>query len=62
MLDDGRECRDVVTQISTATEALEQTGFELVAAGRTYCIAKPEEAAASGYVLDVAEKMFMKLA
>ncbi|HWJ60760.1 MAG TPA: metal-sensitive transcriptional regulator [Acidimicrobiales bacterium] len=62
MLDEGRECKDVVTQISAATKALEQTGFKLVAAGLTYCIENPEEAAASGYPLEVVEKMFLKLA
>jgi DNA-binding FrmR family transcriptional regulator len=62
MLDDGRECKDVVTQISAATKALEQAGFKLVAAGLTYCLANPEEAEATGYPLDVVEKMFMKLA
>ena len=62
MLDDGRECRDVVTQISAATRALEQAGFKLVAAGLTYCVAHPDEAAAAGYPLDVVEKMFLKLA
>jgi DNA-binding FrmR family transcriptional regulator len=62
MLDDGRECKDVVTQISAATRALEQAGFKLVAAGLTYCIAHPDEAEASGYPLDVVEKMFLKLA
>ena len=29
MLDDGRECRDLVTQISAANRALERTGFRL---------------------------------
>lgn len=62
MLDQGRECRDVVTQISAATKALEQAGFQLVAAGLTYCIESPEEAAADGYPLEVVQKMFMKLA
>jgi DNA-binding FrmR family transcriptional regulator len=62
MLDQGRECKDVVTQISAATKALEQAGFKLVAAGLTYCITHPDEAAASGYPVDVVEKMFMKLA
>jgi DNA-binding FrmR family transcriptional regulator len=62
MLDDGRECKDVVTQISAATKALEQAGFKLVAAGLTYCLANPDEAEATGYPLDVVEKMFMKLA
>jgi DNA-binding FrmR family transcriptional regulator len=62
MLDDGRECKDVVTQISAATKALEQAGFKLVTAGLTYCLAHPDEAAADGYPLDTVEKMFMKLA
>ena len=62
MLDQGRECKDVVTQISAATKALEQAGFKLVAAGLTYCITHPDEAEASGYPVDVVEKMFMKLA
>ena len=62
MLDDRRECKDVVTQISAATKALEQAGFKLVAAGLTYCLANPEEAEASGYPLEAVEKMFMKLA
>ena len=53
MLDDGRECSDVVTQISAATKALEQTGFKLVSAGLTYCLAHPEEAEAAGYPLEV---------
>jgi DNA-binding FrmR family transcriptional regulator len=61
MLDDGRECKDVVTQISAATRALEQAGFKLVAAGLTYCLAHPDEAEAAGYPLDVVEKMFLKL-
>ncbi len=62
MLDAGRECKDVVTQISAATKALEQTGFKLVAAGLTYCLANPQESEAAGYPLEAVEKMFMKLA
>ena len=61
MLDDGRECKDVVAQISAATRALEQAGFKLVAAGLTYCLAHPDEAEAAGYPLDVVEKMILKL-
>lgn len=62
MLDEGRECRDVVTQISAATKALEQAGFKLVAAGLTYCVQNPDDAAAQGYPLDEVQRMFMKLA
>ena len=52
MLAEGRECRDVVTQLSAATRALEQAGFRLVASGLTYCVQNPEEAAADGYPLE----------
>ena len=62
MLTNGRECRDVVTQISAASKALDQAGFKLVASGLTYCLTHPEQAAADGYDIDDVQKMFMKLA
>ncbi len=62
MLAEGRECRDVVTQLSAAINALEQAGFRLIASGLTYCIEHPDEAAASGYPLDEVQRMFTKLA
>lgn len=62
MLDEGRECREVLTQLSAATKALEQAGFRLVAAGLTYCVEHPDEAEADGYGLESVQKMFMKLA
>lgn len=62
MLDDGRECRDLVTQVSAATKALEQVGFKVLASGLTYCVANPEAAAADGYSLEEVQKMLMKLA
>ena len=62
MLDEGRECREVVMQISAATKALEQAGFKLVAAGLTYCVQRPDEAEADGYALEDVERMFLKLA
>ena len=62
MLADGRNCRDVVMQISAASKALDQTGFLLVAAGLTWCVANPEASAADGYSLPDVQRMFMKLA
>ena len=62
MLTEGRECREVVTQLSAATKALEQAGFKLIAAGLTYCVERPAEAEADGYALADFERMFMKLA
>jgi len=42
MLAEGRECRDIVTQLSAATKALEQVGFRLIASGLTYCLEHPK--------------------
>jgi DNA-binding FrmR family transcriptional regulator len=62
MLSDGRDCRDVVTQMSAANKALEQAGFVLVAAGLTWCLEDPERSAAEGYDVADVQKMFTKLA
>ena len=62
MLTDGRDCRDVVTQISAASKALDQAGFVLVAAGLTWCLQDPERSKAEGYDVSDVQKMFTKLA
>jgi DNA-binding FrmR family transcriptional regulator len=62
MLSDRRDCRDVVTQLSAASRAVEQAGFVLVAAGLTWCLQNPEESAAQGYEVADVQRMFMKLA
>ena len=62
MLAEGRECRDVVMQLSAATKALEQVGFRLIASGLTHCIEHPEKVAETGYSLDEVQRLFTKLA
>lgn len=62
MLTDGRDCRDVVTQLSAASKAMDQAGFLLVSAGLQWCLEDPERSAAEGYELADVQKMFLKLA
>lgn len=61
MLRDERDCRDIVTQISAASRALDQAGFKLVAAGLSYCLQDPDKAAGEGYALEDVQRMFLKL-
>ena len=61
MLGEGRECRDVVTQLSAATRGLEQVGYRLLASGLAYCVEHPEDSALSGYSLDEVQRLFTKL-
>lgn len=62
MLADGRECRDVLTQLSAANKALERVGFILLAASLRRCIEDPEASAADGYQLADIQRLFLKLA
>jgi DNA-binding FrmR family transcriptional regulator len=62
MIAEGRECREVIAQVSAASTALDQVGFKLLAAGLSHCLADPKEAAKNGFDLDEVEKLFLKLA
>jgi DNA-binding FrmR family transcriptional regulator len=57
MLDEGRECEDVVTQLAAVSRALDRAGFAIVASGLRQCVVQDGEAAA----LDTAkmEKLFL---
>lgn len=62
MLAEGRDCRDIVTQLTAVSKAVDQAGFVLVAAGLTWCLANPKKAQSAGYSIDDVQKMFLKLA
>lgn len=60
MLEQGRECRDVVTQLAAVSRALDKAGFIIVASGLKQCLLEDGEETE----LDVAqlEKLFLSLA
>ena len=62
MLEAGRDCADVVTQLSAASKALDQVGFKIVVSGLRDCFADEESAAAGGYGQEEFERLFLKLA
>jgi len=41
MLEEGRDCRDVVTQLAAVSKALDKAGFAIVASGVRDCLASP---------------------
>ena len=53
LVDEGSECKDVVTQLSAAQGALDRIGFKLMAAALT----DPER----GADVDELERLFLKL-
>jgi DNA-binding FrmR family transcriptional regulator len=62
MIEEGRDCEDVVTQMSAVSKALSRTGFKIVASGMRQCL-DPTTAGATA-ALDEArmEKLFLSLA
>lgn len=63
MLDEGKSCEDVVTQLSAVSRALDRAGFAIIASGMKQCLTQPERSDEEP-TLDVAklEKLFLSLA
>lgn len=59
MIEQGRECKDVVTQLAAVSRALDRAGFKIVATGLRECLSS--EAAASMTEAEL-EKLFLALA
>ncbi|MGW6229482.1 metal-sensitive transcriptional regulator, partial [Cellulosimicrobium cellulans] len=41
MIDEGRDCEDVVTQLSAVSRALDRAGFAIIASGMRQCLTEP---------------------
>ena len=61
MLEEGRDCSDVITQFSASMRALEHAGYKYFATTMAMCAADPERAAQEGYDPKRLEKLFMQL-
>ena len=58
MIDEGRDCTELLTQLSAASTALTRAGFSIIATGMAHC-GTDEEGTANREAL---EKAFLKLA
>jgi DNA-binding FrmR family transcriptional regulator len=58
MLEEGRECKDVVTQLAAASKAIDRAGFQIIASGLRQCFEDPENVASQ----EDLERLFMSLA
>ncbi len=61
MLAEGRDCTDVVTQLSAALRALEQAGFQLLAGGLSSCLEDASHADAREAARALFERLFLKI-
>ncbi|MCF2530323.1 metal-sensitive transcriptional regulator [Yinghuangia soli] len=61
MVEAGRDCKDVVTQLAAVSRALDRAGFKIIASGMRQCLSEtaPDAAPLSEAEL---EKLFLSLA
>jgi DNA-binding FrmR family transcriptional regulator len=64
MIEDGRGCRDVVTQLAAVSKALNRAGFTIIATGLRECIESSDSggSGAPKLTIDELEKLFLSLA
>ncbi len=60
MLEEGRDCADVVTQLAAASRALDRAGFKIIATGLQQCALNVDET--SGADREELERLFLSLA
>jgi DNA-binding FrmR family transcriptional regulator len=60
MLEEGRECEDVVTQLAAVSRALDRAGFAIVASGLQQCLTQGD--GIDGVDVKKMEKLFLSLA
>ncbi len=59
MIEDGRDCQDIVTQLSAVSKAVDRAGFAVIALGLRQCLVDPTSEQVD---VDAMEKLFLSLA
>jgi DNA-binding FrmR family transcriptional regulator len=62
MIEQGRDCKDVVTQLAAVSRALDRAGFKIVATGLRECVSGGGGAGAAPMTESELEKLFLALA
>ncbi|MFF7442888.1 metal-sensitive transcriptional regulator [Streptomyces sp. NPDC008122] len=60
MVESGRDCKDVVTQLAAVSRALDRAGFKIVASGMRQCL--EDDSDTPPMTQEELEKLFLALA
>lgn len=58
MIEEGRDCQDIVTQIAAVAKAVDRAGFATISLGLRQCVTDPDNAMDASAM----EKLFLSLA
>lgn len=61
MIEEGRDCREIVTQLSAASSAIDRAGFAIIAAAMKECL-RDDAGDSSDVAVGDLEKLFLSLA
>jgi DNA-binding FrmR family transcriptional regulator len=59
MIEDERDCQDIVTQLAAVSKALDRAGFAVISTGLKECLTNPDSEDVN---LGSLEKLFLSLA
>ncbi|KUN82194.1 transcriptional regulator [Streptomyces bungoensis] len=66
MIEEGRDCEDVVTQLAAASRALDRAGFAIIATGLQQCVTDIDTGRKNGedteQIRNRLERLFLSLA
>lgn len=62
MIEQGRDCKDVVTQLAAVSRALDRAGFKIVATGLRQCLTGETADNSEPMTEEQLEKLFLALA
>jgi DNA-binding FrmR family transcriptional regulator len=62
MIEDGRNCSDIVTQLAAASRAIDRAGFKIVASGIRQCQDAELKGEQPALTREQMEKLFLALA
>jgi DNA-binding FrmR family transcriptional regulator len=62
MIEQGRDCKDVVTQLAAVSRALDRAGFKIVATGLRECVSGADAKGNPPMTEAELEKLFLALA
>ena len=60
MIEEGRDCQDIVTQLAAVSKALDRAGFAIVASGLQQCLTQGD--GLDSIDMKKMEKLFLSLA
>ncbi len=62
MIEEGRECQDIVMQLAAVRRAVDRAGFSIIATGLKQCVTEANERGDEEIDTALMEKLFISLA